>query len=381
MAASKRKNPIRRFVTSIMLVINLIACVVTIISAYGGKVDPNVWVLPSFAVMIFPVMALVTPAILIADLVVSRKLVWIPVATIALCSPTFMVYFPLNFTTDTTVATIPHDRKFSIATYNVAGFVNLTNNNDATRNSELSDNPAISWILRKSPDFVCLQEAGAGDLKDNRNINVEQRDSLERHYRNRRMTMSGISLLSKTPVKHVDTGIEPDESFVIECFTTTIDGRELTIVDIHFQSLGLSREDKDLYKDLTKGKPNKAEIKEFKTDVYSKLARAFRKRARQAEKVREFLDTIKGNLIVCGDFNDVPTCYAARQVGSDGMRDAYRDGAFGPTWTFNRERMLFRIDHVFYRGNLNALRTVTDRNRGSDHFPILTWFGWNETSN
>ncbi len=42
-----------------------------------------------------------------------------------------------------------------------------------------------------------------------------------------------------------------------------------------------------------------------------------------------------GNVIVCGDFNDVPGCRALRILESAGLTDAYAELGLGPTITFN----------------------------------------------
>jgi endonuclease/exonuclease/phosphatase (EEP) superfamily protein YafD len=58
------------------------------------------------------------------------------------------------------------------------------------------------------------------------------------------------------------------------------------------------------------------------------------------------------------------------------MKDAYEECALGPTITFHASRFYFRIDHVLYKGNFEAIDIERGDQKSSDHYPLLTTFKW-----
>ena len=155
-----------------------------------------------------------------------------------------------------------------------------------------------------------------------------------------------------------------------------IDGHATTVINCHLQSIGLTPDDKELYRDLTDKdmRPTKSELTKVKNDLIGKLSNAFITRAEQAQSIKDFLSGQRDNVILVGDFNDVPGSYAYRTIKSCGLRDAYSDCAFGPVITYNTNRFYFRIDHILYRGNLKAIDIRRGDIRSSDHYPLTATF-------
>ena len=60
------------------------------------------------------------------------------------------------------------------------------------------------------------------------------------------------------------------------------------------------------------------------------------------------------------------------------MHDAYAQNAFGPTITYHGNRFYFRIDHVLYGGDMEAVDIERGDVPSSDHYPLLTTFVFDE---
>ena len=149
----------------------------------------------------------------------------------------------------------------------------------------------------------------------------------------------------------------------------------MTLFNVHLQSIALTPDDRQLYMSLTR-KPSEERLKQAKSQLLSKLCYGFKQRTVQAQILKEYIDTIGGNMIVCGDFNDVPGCYAIRTLEKAGLRDAYADAAFGPSITYHASRFYFRIDHSLYRGNFEAVKCERGYVDSSDHYPLITTYLW-----
>ncbi|MCM1110612.1 MAG: endonuclease/exonuclease/phosphatase family protein [Clostridium sp.] len=369
----KKRN---RFLRAVQLTVNMLVSAFCLLTAYGGMADPVRTVIPALAAMLFPLALAAVVVILVIDLLTFRNQSWIPIAALALCASPIRTFCPLNFGGESRVrkaVETDSGRVFSLTTYNVCDFRDFTRDEHDTSEAP---NPSIRFILDSGSDFVCLQEGLNLTASPRRNLLKSQVDSLKRVYPYRSKGKNIVSFLSRHPFEEI---LVPNEikqmTFDAACYRTEIDGQTLHIVNLHLQSIGLNDQDRELYREVTRGEAtNKQEIKEIRLTLIRKLARAFRNRSAQAKTVRRFLDTLDGNVIVCGDFNDVPGCYASRVIAGKDFSDAYRDGATGPCWTYNRDRFLFRIDQVYWRGEMDVLRTLRDSNRGSDHYPLTVWF-------
>lgn len=185
-------------------------------------------------------------------------------------------------------------------------------------------------------------------------------------------------MLSKYPLKEVYIGDHPSMPWPhYKAARVYLKDDSITIINCHLQSLGLDRGDRNVYHRITDGDISLERLDSASTHILDKLTDAFMVRAVQAEWVRHVVDSIKGNVIVCGDFNDVPLSYAARTVKGTDMADAFERTSLGPRITFHDNRFYFRIDHLFYRGNFSAYRTVIDAQPSSDHYPMMTSFMFN----
>ena len=127
-------------------------------------------------------------------------------------------------------------------------------------------------------------------------------------------------------------------------------------------------------------KPTRNELSQAKHNIIPKLLDAFKMRAQQVDSIAKFLDSATADVILMGDFNDVPGSYAYRAMTKSGLKDAYNSCAFGPMITYNDNRFYFRIDHIFYRGAMKAVRVKRGNLKSSDHYPLKATFVWDSDS-
>ena len=93
-----------------------------------------------------------------------------------------------------------------------------------------------------------------------------------------------------------------------------------------------------------------------------------------AEMLRGIVDSTATDLVLCGDMNDTPASWAYRTLVGDDLHDVYPEVYRGYMNTYNKDRFLFRIDHVMYRGNLRPVSLVRGDAITSDHYPQFTTF-------
>lgn len=356
-------------IRSLWTLLNIACGLCTLLAGYGGYINPDKFALAQLANMTFPGWIVLTLILLAVNLFIRKKLAWLSVIVLVACIGPILTISPLNFTSRS-LSPDDESRTFTLLTYNVYNF-----RDNQGVNPEWG-NRTLSYILSTDADIVCLQESS--------NLNgvgkKAQRDSINSRYPYRLYSSrSGEVLLSKYHATEVDTP-QPDWGSGSFCaYDVEVEGHEVTVVNCHLQSIGLTDDDKELYRELTDKElrnPSRSELSKVKNGIVTKLLAAFRIRAQQARYIKEFLTTRKGNVILVGDFNDVPGSYAYRTIKSDGMKDAYSECAFGPTVTYNDNRFYFRIDQMLYRGDLEAVRIKRGDLRSSDHYPLFATFLW-----
>lgn len=367
-------KPLKSTVLAIGVGLNLFVAMVTVFSAYGGTFNPDERVIAAMAAMVLPLLLITGGLLFLANLFFDRRLSLILVAGWAVSMPSILVFSPMHIWNRTFNAE-ERERSFTLLTYNVLHLWDFRGENYPG----VEQNATLDYILSTDADIVNIQELEFLKPDKQWKITQAQIDSLQSRYPYRHIDAGlQLALFSKFPFDIVRLDIPKSKSGLIDCFRLDIQGREIHLINAHLKSIGLTPEDKALYKetfDLPENKTElKRELKEVKSQLLSKLATAFRIRAIQARTIREITDSIGGPFIVAGDFNDIPDCYAVRTIRGKDMHDAYADAAFGPTITYHGDKFYFRIDQVLYRGPFKAVDIERGDIASSDHNPLLTTF-------
>lgn len=362
-------------IKAILLIITLIMAVAMLIAAWGGVVDPNKSSLMPLATLSMPVVLIGNAVVALVWLLMLKwKYALIPLATIAISWSPVSTVCPINL-----LATDANkDSTFSVMSFNVANFGPYDPNNHEPSKS-------MRYILDQDADFVLLQE-GSQERNYLALSNVEMmREELERKYPYHSDGYRDLMILSKLPYTVVSDSAfaeapEHDGAVYAKAFDIEIGGdKQLRIINIHLHSFGMKEDDKNFYADLTRRGVNvnkRSELERIKTSLLSKLVLAFKLHAQEATVVRSLIDSSPDNVIVCGDFNDTPSSHCYRIVAGDDLHDTFQDCGSGITWTFNDRRMYFKIDHIMYRGGMQAVDWRRDKAGDSDHYPQVATFAW-----
>lgn len=376
------KEHIKKTLTIAGYSINGLIALMTLLSAYGGMVNPDTTALPAMIAMTFPLWLVLSVIALLADLFVNRYMAVIPAVTIGLSLGPVLSYCPLNLS-HSKLTPEEDARSFTLMSYNVYGlndYLEPYSPKDSTRLRAQADsglpNPTLAHILACDPDIACLQEFYLTFSDKFPVITRSLFDSVCKRYPHR---ISGCanSILSKYPLYPVElTQPEDPTAFYLGAIVEIQQHRTL-IISAHLQSIGLDPSDRALYKEITKGEGGRKAISHAKNRFLGKLSLAFRKRARQAELLRRQIDSLGvENVIIAGDFNDIPGCYALRQVAGEDFKNAFTMAGFGPIVTYHANRFYFHIDHILYRGDMEAIGFTKDRFGRSDHYPVTARFLW-----
>lgn len=359
-------SPVFRMV---MRVVSIVAWLITIVSAFGGKFNPEYVTLPSVLCLALPYFAILSILLTVFWAVSCRFFFTaLGVLTIVACMGPLSQAMPLS----SSKKAEPGQQTFKIMSWNVL-------HTDDIRKPGYEGNRAIEYMMDSGADVICLAELnnfGPGELKKAPQSLI---DSLFKIYPYKAgLSSSDIKIISKYPVERA--GIPTTDSNGnhqrFDLFKVKMPGHTVDVAMVHLYSYDLSEEERQVVTEIKSVKSAKSSVKEFKGSILSKLKNAFRMRAQNATELRETIKGVSGPLIVCGDFNDVPGSWAYNIIRGDDLRDAYAETNFGPTFTYNLHAFYFHIDQMLYRGPLEALSLKVGKINSSDHYPLIGKFAF-----
>ena len=363
----KRRIARLTFFQKAVLWVNIAIAFFYLLSAYAGYVDPYTAGYSSLLVLGYPVM-LILLVFFIPLWLIMRRPIGLAVDAVALLAtlPQLATFFPIHIVDQFSERT---EGDFTLMTYNTFGF-------DAPNDS--TGNPIASEILLADADFVCLQEVPLWKTFEEKRVTASQADLLKSRYPysafDGKLSLGFFSARPTTTIYRYRS----DPYFSVAAYRTSVGNDSAFIINTHMESIGLTQSDKRLYMRLTAVDDQKKSLLGVRSRLLNKLMKASRNRAKQARMVRHLADSLRKTapdalMFICGDFNDTPYSYAYLKTRDD-MHDAYRDGGFLPTYTYNANRFYFKIDHIFYSGDIEAVRTYRRNNKASDHYPLIATF-------
>lgn len=355
--------------------LNVFVAGLAIFSGYASHIDQEYMPFAGMVAMTFPLWYILSAVMLIINLFLFRWLAIVSGLTLLIALKPFLVFSPLNFSKHE-LTDEERERSFKVMSYNVLSFM------DEEGLSDTLFNRTVHTILQSDADILALLEF-EGQKGMQAVVPQTQIDSLHTIYPYFSRGQVGTVLFSKRPILHIVPPNNMPSRGSIEIFRTSVNKtRPITVIAVHLESFGLNDQDKELYRSLTDSntldEADNETLNKVQQQLISKLLYAFEHRAWQGKMLRSFVEQLDGDVIICGDFNDVPGCRTVKILEEIGMKDAYAETALGPTITFNAPLFAFRIDHVLWRGNFRAVDIRRGNVASSDHYPMLTTFVWNE---
>ncbi len=176
---------------------------------------------------------------------------------------------------------------------------------------------------------------------------------------------NGVGLFSRFPI--LDSHYEPfpDTDNTALWADLLLGERPVRVLVAHMQTTGVAPARRMLRRQTTM-----AGDREAVRRMSDSLRANARTRAEQLALLRGMLDTLRIPVIVCGDFNDIPSAYTYHAMKGD-LTDPFR--AVGRGWggTFRPFIGLLRLDYIFCDDSFTPLRYQVLKSTLSDHQPVM----------
>ncbi len=342
----------KKLLILILLVVNLVVIILLWACCALTLIDSST--VPRLAVLCltFPIILLLNLLFIPLWLMLRWRMTLVPVVGVLLSLNFILDYCPLHSQKQT------EEPSITVLSWNV---MNFSYPGVSERQEEI-----FAYIDSLNPDIVCLQECAGGKVAP----------ALKEHMTGEGYHWSehkGRTFYSRFPViEEGELDAEGKLNNGVNTYKLLLDGDTLVVMNTHFESNFLSKEDKyDGRMALLSRDRN--ELEQEGLHIWGKLAVSQRSRGAQVDTVAHALDTRFAGMstILCGDFNDTPISYAYQRMKGY-MQSAYRNKGRGVGISYNERFFWFRIDHLFHTSDWETVSARIDQHfLASDHYPLI----------
>lgn len=322
----------------------------------------------------FPLFGLAYPVILFCCLIISLywiiKRSWLSILFIIIIFAGYPFAKRLYAFGSSEITELPKDT-FTIFSNNVQIF-DLYNEEDSNQKF-INRDSIIEYAKSVQPDVVCLQEFYSKDKPTTFITNALFKEKLAMPYSHNRFIYKpvgrqhfGVVMYSKYPMISkgdviFETENERNYNFCI--YADIVKNNDtIRVYNVHLQSFRISAI-------VQEEVSNKSKLQK----MLEKFKLAYPKRADQANRIIDHIQTSPYPVIVSGDFNDTPVSYVYEQFNNH-LTDAFLVAGKGIGATYIGKLPAGRIDYMFYSKELQPYHFNIQKKAFSDHRGISCTF-------
>lgn len=351
----------------ILLGCNAVTALLLLLAAYSPNLNPQTYPIGSCMGLFFPIFLVINLAFLFFWLLVRRKYALFPLLILLACWSSIRTYCPINWLGGT-----PPEDAIKIVSYNTRAF------GERQPHTKEKPNEVLKYLQDSDADIICLQEYIFGGKLKKKDIDYALRDYPYKHYYDLEKGLNGLGCYSRYPilsVKPISYQSRLNGSIV---YYIKVKNDTLAVINNHMESYKIHESDVETYHEMVDA-PSRQNVPSGMKKLLKKLSAATMVRSKQADILLETIRRLKGkNVILCGDLNDSPISYTHHQINKE-LKDAFVESGNGMGISYNKNRLYFRIDHIFFSGNLSVYQCkVDDTISASDHYPITCYISLKE---
>lgn len=344
------KLAVYKYISLLFLIATITVAIFTFIALFGGDVPPAGHSTRAMLVYAIPLL-IGANLILLIYWLVRRRWHWlpIPVVTLLCCIPYVGTLYQLRSLDKEGEA----KSGLKICTYNVHMF------NRETTGFIAQD--ILTFMKKEKVDVLCMQEYNevSGNKKNS--------ESFKTYFPHMATGRSDMVIFSRYPI--TDSKNMEFEQTNNSAMWADIDikGRNVRIFNAHLETTGINSTLRKAAKMMKSGM--EVESSPLLEAFYGNYTLGMIARSGQANIVaQEIRQTENRDIIVCGDFNDVPYSYVYNTMLGN-LVDGFKECGSGFMRTF-RDKMV-RIDYIFHNEEMKGMTYYMEELNYSDHYPVL----------
>lgn len=229
-------------------------------------------------------------------------------------------------------------------------------------------NEAAREIEEINPDILCLQEAPSTDYYHQDSIN-KAFAYLPYKIQSYRTDYLPMAIYSRYPITPVDTIYYKDSYNLSIIADIDINGKKIRVINNHLQTTSVN-EHRGFIMDSKMSL--KSRLRELKLFLYT-MKENYRKRRNQVNLISNEIENSPYPILVCGDFNDIPSSYTYKTIRKS-LTDSFWVAGSGYQYTFRYLLKMLRIDYIFHSKDFISLKNYSPEFSYSDH-NMVVWEG------
>ena len=353
---------LKNFTVQMLTGANVATVVVMLLVGYSDRLDPTDHPMLSIVGMAFPFFLLVNMAFLLFWLIFKWTRAWVPFVGFVIAYVPISIYMPLH-----TSQEVP-EGAIKLVSYNVCTYGGNYKYEDGFEKVR-------DYLQEQQADIVCLQE----------DVDTWRRYVLREYARilpyndtvvisSSEQTFNALGIHTRFPIVKRERIVYPSLANGSVAWWLKVGEDTLIVVNNHFESCHLTKEDRVQYRHIIKGEMPRDSLRTESTLLLVKLAEANAKRASQIRVVKDYVEKHADHpIIVCGDFNDNPISYSRHTMG-EVLTDCFVTTGRGIGLSYNQKAFSFRIDHIFCSKDIQPYNCQIDEKMdASDHNPVICW--------
>lgn len=331
------------YTISFFSIITVISLFLSILALFSSKYNPQSSSILQLISLISPLLLIINCLLFTASLLFFGRSVVIP-AIALIINITYLSYISpialFNFFRDN-----EGGNRLKVVSYNVNYF---------SHNEQYNVTGVASLTRSLGTEILTLQEFSSSNY-----YNVEEIAGLFDHFgykaiHNNEEDGIGMALFSRYPIiSHYKKRFDNSGNGYMVA-DLLYNGDTIRVINCHLQTTGF-------YSTARGGV----------TNIIKGFAQNFRKRARQAQEVREVIEATVYPLLVMGDFNETPGGYTYDQLIGNKLNDSFKAQFMGFGGSYRWSLNLLRIDYILHSKHFRAKKHKIEQVKYSDHKPVI----------
>lgn len=363
-----------RVVDVVWMVATVVCALLLLMGLLAGSVSPTRMTLFAFAGLGYPIIYLLNLACALWWAVRWRWWFFVSAAVLLLGLGAISRHYQVTIFKNPADVTYEQN-DLVVVSYNVKGFSTVE---ELTVRQEADS--VAHWFNGRDANVVCLQEAYFPSsfsfeiFKDSLanfkygffENTIDQSEEAN--------SIAGLAILSSYPI--VEHGILWGDSLRVGSVWADVKvGRDtLRVYNVHLKSTGVTPADRN--RTLSVNIVDDSLAGKNISSIVAKMSDNYKLRAKEVAEISRGISGSEHPVVVCGDFNDVPTSHTYKRLRADALQDSFLERGRGAGYTFKGFRELFRIDYILSSEDYFEVKEYDSPELPySDHNPVISRLG------